>query len=47
MIGVPISMAFSNPLITPEENICHPRPITAKMITSNKIKLDRPICSVL
>jgi len=37
-IGVPISIALSKPVITPDENVFHPIPITAKMTTINKIK---------
>jgi hypothetical protein len=46
MIGVPISMTLSNPPITPEGNICHPRPIIAKMITTNKTKPKQPVSQV-
>ncbi|MGC1131760.1 MAG: hypothetical protein WA941_02965 [Nitrososphaeraceae archaeon] len=45
-IGVPTSTAFSKPVITPEEKVCHPRPNTAKMITTNKMKPNKPILDV-
>jgi hypothetical protein len=38
MIGVPTSTALSKPLVTPEVKVFHPRPNTANMITTNKIK---------
>ena len=45
-IGVPTSTAFSKPVITPEEKVCHPRPNTANMITINKMKPNKPILNL-
>jgi hypothetical protein len=38
MIGVPTSIALSNPAISPEEKVFHPKPNTANMIATNKMK---------
>ena len=43
MIGVPISIAFSKPVITPEEKVVHPNPIMAKMITTSRSRPNSPI----
>ena len=46
MIGVPTSTAFSNPIIIPEEKVSHPRPIMAKITTTNKTNPNKPILYV-
>jgi hypothetical protein len=38
MIGVPTSIALSNPAMSPEEKVFHPKPNTANMIATNKMK---------
>jgi hypothetical protein len=30
-------------VITPEENVCHPKPMTAKTITINSMNPNKPI----
>jgi hypothetical protein len=36
MIGLPTSIALSNPAMSPEEKVFHPKPNTANMITTKK-----------
>jgi hypothetical protein len=54
--GVPISNTFSNPSITPEANLSHPRPIIAKAITTQvqivkpskeRLAFDKAVCNGL
>jgi hypothetical protein len=42
-MGVPISIAFSNPSITPDEKTSHPRPAIDKTIRTNRTKPNNPI----
>jgi hypothetical protein len=38
MIGIPTCIALSNPARSPEEKVFHPKPNTANMISTNKMK---------
>jgi hypothetical protein len=46
-MGVPTSTALSKPVITAEVKDFHPRPKTANMTTTNKIKPKNPMLEVL
>ena len=46
IIGVPISIALSKPVITPEEKVVHPKPIMAKTITTSRSRPNNPILQV-
>jgi len=47
MMGALMSTAFLKPVITPEENVFHPKPTMAKMITTNNMNPNNPIQYVL